>query len=86
MALRVNSALAQIAAARAGFGKALLPHWFAEDAGGLVAVPTPAPPPEREAWLLVHRDLKGVPRVRAVIDAVVAAFEAEQERLGPRPR
>ncbi len=62
-----------------------MPRWFAEDAGGLVALPPPAPPPAREAWLLVHRDLKGVPRVRAVIDAVVAAFEAEQERLGPGP-
>ncbi|OJT24222.1 LysR family transcriptional regulator [Archangium sp. Cb G35] len=81
--LRVNTLLAQVSAAQAGFGKVLLPHWFAKDAGGLVAVLPPAPPPVREAWLLVHRDLKGVPRVRAVIDAVVAAFEAEQERLGP---
>lgn len=82
--LRANGLSAQLAAVRAGFGKALLPRWFAEEEGGLVALPPPAPPPVREAWLVVHRDLKNVPRVRALIDAVVAAFEAEQERLGPR--
>lgn len=80
--LRANALLAQLAAVRAGFGKAVLPRWFAEEEGGLVAVPPPAPPPVREAWLVVHPDLKDVPRVRALIDAVVAAFDAEQERLG----
>ncbi|WP_218158150.1 LysR family transcriptional regulator [Stigmatella aurantiaca] len=81
--LRANTLLAQVSAARAGFGKALLPRWYAEQEGGLVPVPSPAPPPVREAWLVVHRDLKDVPRVRALIEAVVAAFEAKRERLGP---
>ncbi|CAM3804062.1 LysR family transcriptional regulator [Corallococcus sp. ZKHCc1 1396] len=82
VALRANGLAAQFAAVRAGFGKAVMPRWFAEEEGGLVEVPPPAPPPVREAWLVVHRDLKDVPRVRALIDAVVAAFEAEQARLG----
>lgn len=81
--LRANTLLAQVSAVRAGFGKALLPRWYAEQEGGLVPLPSPAPPPVREAWLVVHRDLKAVPRVRAVIEAVVAAFEAKRERLGP---
>lgn len=81
--LRANTLLAQVSAVRAGFGKALLPRWYAEQEGGLVPMPSPAPPPVREAWLVVHRDLKDVPRVRAVIEAVVAAFEAKRERLGP---
>ncbi|RKH67578.1 LysR family transcriptional regulator [Corallococcus aberystwythensis] len=80
--LRANTLTGQLAAVRAGFGKALLPRWFADEEGGLIALPPPAPPPERESWLVVHPDLKDVPRVRAVIDAVVAAFEEEQERLG----
>ncbi|MFY0530248.1 LysR family transcriptional regulator [Archangium gephyra] len=83
LVLRANTLTGQLAAARAGFGKALLPRWFADEEGGLIALPPPAPPPLREAWLVVHPDLKDVPRVRAVIDAVVAAFEEEQERLGP---
>ena len=81
--LRANTLTAQLAAARAGFGKALLPHWFAGEEGGLIPLPPPAPPPVREAWLVVHPDLKDVPRVRAVIDAVVAAFEDAKERLDP---
>lgn len=80
--LRTNSLAAQLAAVRAGFGKALLPRLFAEE-DGLVSLKAPAAPPVREAWLVVHRDLKDVPRVRAVIDAVASAFAAEQERLGP---
>ncbi|MFP2923763.1 LysR family transcriptional regulator [Pyxidicoccus sp. 3LG] len=83
LVLRANTLTGQLAAARAGFGKALLPRWFADEEGGLIALPPPAPPPVREAWLVVHPDLKDVPRVRAVIDVVVAAFEEEQERLGP---
>ncbi|WP_375757559.1 LysR family transcriptional regulator [Corallococcus exercitus] len=84
MALRANGLMVQLAAVRAGFGKALLPCWFAEQERGLVRLPPPAPLPEREVWLVVHRDLREVPRVRALIDAVVAIFEAERERLGPR--
>ncbi|WP_199741860.1 LysR family transcriptional regulator [Corallococcus sp. CA047B] len=83
LVLRTNTLMGQLAAVRAGFGKALLPHWFAGEEGGLIALPPPAPPPVREAWLVVHPDLKDVPRVRAVIDAVVGAFEEEKERLGP---
>ncbi|MFP2908318.1 LysR family transcriptional regulator [Pyxidicoccus sp. 3LFB2] len=83
IALRANTLTGQLAAARAGFGKALLPRGFADEEDGLIALPPPAPPPVREAWLVVHPDLKDVPRVRAVIDAVVAAFEEAQEQLGP---
>lgn len=83
IALRANTLTGQLAAVRAGFGKALLPRGFADEEHGLIALPSPAPPPVREAWLVVHPDLKDVPRVRAVIDAVVAAFEEEQERLDP---
>ncbi|HEU4403774.1 MAG TPA: LysR family transcriptional regulator [Polyangiaceae bacterium] len=83
VALRANSPLSQLAAVRAGFGKGVLARWFAEDAGGLVEVAPPAPPPVREAWLVVHRDLRDVPRVRALLDAVVAIFEAERSRFGP---
>jgi DNA-binding transcriptional LysR family regulator len=82
IALRTNGLAGQLAAVRAGFGKAVLPRWFAEESG-LAACPPPAPPPVREAWLVVHRDLKDVPRVRALTDAVTAAFEAERARLEP---
>lgn len=77
VALRTNSLTAQIAAAVTGFGVALLPCVFAAGEPGLRRLPSPVPPPVREAWLLVHRDRKDIPRVRAVIDAVTRVFEEE---------
>lgn len=77
IAFRSNSLMALLAAARAGYGRALLPRWLAQAEGGLVAIEPPAPPPEREVWLVVHRDLKDVPRVRALIDHIVQVFEAD---------
>jgi DNA-binding transcriptional LysR family regulator len=84
MAFRSNGMLAQLAAVREGFGKGLLPRWFADAERGLVRLRAPAPLPEREVWLVVHRDLREVPRVRALMEALVALFEAERERLAPQ--
>jgi DNA-binding transcriptional LysR family regulator len=42
---------------------------------GLVALPTPAPPPpEVPVYLVTPRALRRVPRVAAVIEALEAAF------------
>jgi DNA-binding transcriptional LysR family regulator len=81
--LRTNSVVAQLAAARAGYGKALLPCWLAAEERGIVAMTPPAALPEREIWLVVHRDLKDVPRVRAVMDAIVTMFDGERARFAP---
>lgn len=84
IAFRSNSVQAQLAAARAGCGVALLPCWLAAAEGaGLERRPLPAgvPPLAREAWLLVHRDRKDVPRVRAVVDHIASLFEAERALL-----
>jgi len=34
-----------------------------------------------DQWLLVHRDLRALPRVRAVMDAVIALFQRERPLL-----
>lgn len=81
VAFRSNSVQAQLAAAKAGFGAALLPCWLAAGEAGLERIPTQAPPLTREAWLVVHRDRKDVPRVRAVIDHIAAVFEEERPLL-----
>lgn len=78
IAFRSNSVQAQMAAAKAGFGTALLPCWLAAAEPDLHPVPAAEPPPPREAWLVLHRDLKDVPRVRAVADHLVALFDAER--------
>ena len=79
---RTNSQTTQAAAARAGYGVALLPKYIvATHEPELVEVPLGARLPEREVWLLVRRDLKNVARVRAVTDYLVEVFKGERRLL-----
>jgi DNA-binding transcriptional LysR family regulator len=83
-AFRGNSQIAQAAAARAGFGVALLPHYLAADDPGLAEIAFDAPLLERELWLLVRPDLTRVPRIRATADYLVEVFRRERHRFaGP---
>jgi DNA-binding transcriptional LysR family regulator len=83
-AFRGSSQLAQAAAARAGFGLALLPRYLAAGDPGLFEIACDAPMLERELWLLIRPDLTRVPRVRAVADYLVELFRRERQRLaGP---
>ncbi|PWC58898.1 transcriptional regulator [Azospirillum sp. TSH7] len=84
IAFRTNSVQGQLAAAVAGFGIAFLPCMLADGVPGLERRPLSGPPLTREAWLLVHRDRREVPRVRAVIEHLVTVFTAEKERLAGR--
>jgi DNA-binding transcriptional LysR family regulator len=76
-AYRANAPLAQRDAALAGLGIALLPDWVAEDAirrGDLRVLLSDYEGPRVEL-LAVHRvELRNVPRVRAVIDYICAAW------------
>ncbi|CAO3424531.1 LysR family transcriptional regulator [Azospirillum doebereinerae] len=82
VAFRSNSVQAQLAAAKAGFGAALLPVWLAAGEPELAALPMPEPL-AREAWLVLHRDMREVPRVRAVIEHLVALFSVEPALAPP---
>ena len=79
--IRTSSQTTQAAAARAGFGVALLPRYVAANDHGLVQVLPGKRLPERELWLLIRRDLKKVPRVRAVADYLTAVFRSERRVL-----
>ena len=79
--IRTSSQTTQAAAARAGFGVALLPRYVAADDQGLVQVSLGKRLPERELWLLMRRDLKNVPRVRAVADYVTEVFRRGRKLL-----
>jgi DNA-binding transcriptional LysR family regulator len=37
--------------------------------------------PERDVWLIIRRDLRNVPRVRALTDYLVAVFRRDQRLL-----
>ena len=86
IALRSNSRDAQLAAARAGIGVACLPCFLADGDAGVARVEEAGMGPAREVWLGVHADLRHMPRIRAVIEALDAAFAAQKCRFaGERP-
>lgn len=72
-AIRSNSMLPLVAAARAGACAVLLPEFIGRQLPELVAEPG-RPPVSRELWLVLHRDLRKAPRVRAVADFLGAAI------------
>ena len=39
--------------------------------------------PTEAVWLTVHKDLKQAPRVRVLLDFLVAQFKADQRLLAP---
>lgn len=67
-ALRSDSWTTQAAAAAAGLGVALLPHYLAALHPALERLDLGAAPPPVELWLLIRPDLANVARVRAVAD------------------
>ena len=66
-AIRSNSMLPLVAAARAGACAVLLPEYIGRQYPELVPDPGKSPV-TRELWLVLHRDLRNTPRVRAVAD------------------
>lgn len=74
--LHVNSSRLLYAACAAGLGLAVLPCFGGDNDPALVCVVPPEEVQTLDLWLVVHRDLASVPRVRAVIDYLVA--------LGPK--
>ena len=71
---RSTSLVAQCVAARAGVGLALLPHYLlAPD----LELADAASQLQREIWVVYHRDLKSLPRLRAVLDWLADCFSAQ---------
>jgi DNA-binding transcriptional LysR family regulator len=79
---RTSSQTTQAAAARAGYGIALLPKYVVEThEPGLMEVTARENLPERDVWLIIRRDLTKVPRVRVVADYLVKLFQRERRLL-----
>jgi DNA-binding transcriptional LysR family regulator len=66
--LRTNDLENQAAAARTGVGLAVLPRFLGDPDPMLEPYDVAPVPPSREVWLLVHRDLRQAPLVRAVME------------------
>lgn len=76
--LAVNDAEAILAAVRAGLGRSLLPRALASVEPELQCLEPAEAPPSRELWLLIHADLRPLPR----LDAVVVWLEETLARAG----
>lgn len=74
----VSLALAE--AAKADAGVTVLPRYLGDSMPELVHIPMPRPPAET-LWLTVHRDLRKTPRVRVLLDFLVAATRADKALL-----
>lgn len=68
VALRSNSRHVQAVACAAGVGLAVLPCPLGDAHPGLQRVDCPVPPPGRDVWLGYHRDLRRLPRLRALLE------------------
>lgn len=79
--IRGNNWLILHEAARAGAGYAVLPCFLGDRDPGLRRVGGVIADIFADQWLLVHRDLRALPRVRAVMDAVIQLFQRERALL-----
>jgi DNA-binding transcriptional LysR family regulator len=72
--LRASTLELQRATAQAGGGVAVLPDFFVGPGDGLVVALTEKEPVRRDIWLVVHSDIRSVPIIRVVMDAIRQGF------------
>ena len=82
--IRGNNWLVLHEATRTGAGLAVLPCHLGDPDPMLRRIGSIIPSVFADQWLLVHRDLRALPRVRAVMDAVVGLFQRERAMLEGR--
>ena len=71
VAFRSNSRDVQARACADGLGFAVLPRPLAETMPSLELFDLGEPPPGRDTWIGYHRDLRRLPRLRALLDVVI---------------
>ncbi len=82
--LCLNSLGALAAAAKAGLGCALLPCLIGEAEPGLRRMEGPSGFFTQDVYLVLHRDLRHNPRIRAVADFLADSLTATADRLAGR--
>jgi len=81
--VRANGREPMLRLAAAGLGLTCLPRFLGDAAPGLRRLDTPPPAPQRQLWLGVHRDARGVPRVKACVRFLSEAFARLRPALHP---
>jgi len=77
---RSNARIIQAQLCAAGLGLAVLPVVVGQKIPGLKVIDLQTPPPGRELWLGYHRDLRDVPRLKAVTRALFSASATSLNR------
>jgi len=83
IAIRTNGREPMATMAAAGIGMACLPRFIGDATPGLRLLPAPAPAPERQLYLGVHRDARAVPRVKASVSFLLENVRRLQAALLP---
>jgi DNA-binding transcriptional LysR family regulator len=83
-AVRVNDWQVLQVVARTGAGLAVLPCYLGDCDPALRRIGPILAEVAADQWLLVHRDLRDLPRVRAVMDALIQLFQEERAALAGR--
>lgn len=78
LVLRCNSFMGQIAAARAGLGVAMVPHFLVANDRTLVDVSLSKLPPSRGLWLVTRRDSQTTEPMRGVGDFIIELIRRER--------
>lgn len=78
---RANSLLAQVGAAEAGMGVAMLPCFAGDVSAGLRRMTPPEPGLQSALWLLTHPDLRRAARIKAFIDFMATALRRKRRVL-----
>lgn len=80
-AVRTNNGVVLANAIRGGNGVGVMPCFIGDSDPGLVRLTPTVEEAAAEQWMLVHSDLRNVPRVRIVMDALVQLFRAHRAEL-----
>jgi DNA-binding transcriptional LysR family regulator len=82
IALRASSMLMHLEAIRAGTGRGVLPCYVGDGHPLLERLTAPIPELAAEYWMIVHRDLRRAPCVRAVMDWMRQVFAEQRDVIG----
>lgn len=85
VAVRATDMALQTAAARGGAGHVVLPCFIGDLDRKLLRIAGPIAELDAVHWMIVHRDLRRVPRIRAAMTRIRQLFERHRDLLEGRP-
>jgi DNA-binding transcriptional LysR family regulator len=83
VSLQTSSHEAAVSAAIQGGGLACLARFRADREPGLIRLPVPPPVPMARIWLVVHKDNRQMPRIRATLTHITECVRQLGESLHP---